>query len=286
MDPYNQAAVAGVDIADVVGNYRSMMALKELRYQRMVDTLFEVEKSHVPFPDEPPIRYPPAHVWQQLSQQREKWKSVDLRQDSPNEQRIYEALRQTTRIEFPGNPLSDVLEFISSQHNIPIRPDTVSLQEEGIGLDEEISLVISGITLRSALKLMLEDVGGVGLTYVIEDEVMKITTQTRAEEILQTRVYPVADLVIPIQPLGGGFGSGGLGGFGQGGQGFGGGGQGGGFGGQGGGFGGQGGGGFGGGQGGGFFSVPSGGPLPEANATPTFDAERIRSLKKKPALNR
>ncbi len=58
--------------------------------------------------------------------------------------------------------------------------------------------MISGITLRSALKLLLENVNGTELTYVIEDEVMKITTAEKANENYQTRVYPVGDLVIPI----------------------------------------------------------------------------------------
>ncbi len=62
--------------------------------------------------------------------------------------------------------------------------------------------MISGISLRAALKLMLEDVNGTELAYIIEDEVMKITTRDKADTIQQVRVYPVADLVISpvIQP--------------------------------------------------------------------------------------
>jgi hypothetical protein len=99
---------------------------------------------------------------------------------------------------------------------------------------------------------------------------MKITTIDYAQQQLQTRVYPVADLVIPIQPILGGFGGQGLSvGFNQQTQGQG----------QQGGFGG-GGGGFnvnvgGGGGGGGIFSVP---PEPR----PSFDNAAINRLKKKP----
>jgi hypothetical protein len=106
--------------------------------------------------------------------------------------------------------------------------------------------------LRSALKLMLEPHE---LTYVIQDEVMQITTVTKADEKLTTRVYPVADLVIPIiSGMGGGGGGmgGGMGGMGVMGNPFGGG-----MGGMG--MGGMGMGGMGmgmGGFGGGFFSVP------------------------------
>jgi len=64
------------------------------------------------------------------------------------------------------------------------------------------------------LKLLLEPVQ---LTYVIEDEVMKITTASKAGEKLQTRVYPVADLVIPIiTPRAGRGGMGMMGGMGRG----------------------------------------------------------------------
>ena len=97
------------------------------------------------------------------------------------------------------------------------------------------------------LRIILEPLG---LTYVIEDEVMKITTSLAAEEKLSVRVYPVGDLVIPIiTPMAGGLGQGlgGTGGFGgQGGMGggqFGMGGMGGGMGGM--------------GMGGGFYSLPA-----------------------------
>jgi len=106
---------------------------------------------------------------------------------------------------------------------------------------------LSGVSLRSALRLMLKDLD---LTYVIRDEVLLITTPEEANAKLVTKVYPVADLVLPINSgagsnpfmLGGGMG--GQGGFGGGlGGGMGGGGFGGGF----------GGGGMGGGMGGGGF---------------------------------
>jgi hypothetical protein len=273
--------------------------LRALRSDRFLEALHQTELSHVPFPDEPPIRYPPAEVWQQLTEKRKKWKSVDLHQSSPNERRIYEALETTTNMEFPANPLKDVVDYLSEIHKIPILLKEQTLSDAGVGPDQEITLVISGIKLRSALKILLQNVGGVELDYVIENEVMMITTKEDADESLQTRVYPVADLVIPIMPLAGGFGAGGgLGGGGAFGGGFGGGGGGlggGGFGGGGFGGGGFGGGGFGGGGGGfgggGFFSVQDPQPAaaqPHANHkdAPVFDAAAVERLKKKPALRR
>jgi hypothetical protein len=268
--PGNPYGVSTVMVSEAAGQLRKAMRLRALRADRYLETLYQVELSHVPFPDEPPVRYPPAEVWQALTERRKKWASVDLKQNNPNEQRIYEALDKKVDMEFIDTELGQAITFISDRYQIPIIPDETRLTEFGVGLDQPINLVISGITLRSALKLMLEQHD---LTYIIEDEVMKVTTSEYANGLLQTRVYPVADLVIPIQPILGGFGGQGVnGGFSgqQNGQGLGG---------Q---QGGGGGGGFnvnvgGGGGQGNLFSVP-------AEETPRFDNDFIQGnrLKKKP----
>ena len=264
--------------------------LRARRADQFLETLHQTELSHVPFPDEPPIRFPPAEVWKSLSERRRKWATVDLKKDSPNEQRIQRALSEQTEVAFNDNPLEEALNYLKDLHGIEILLDKVALSADGIATDTQVNLNLSGVSLRSALRLLLEPLL---LTYVIEDEVMKITTQVVADEKMSTRVYPVADLVVPIIQLGGGaFGGGGQQGGGQQGGGQ----QGGGQQGGGGGFGG-GGGGFGG--GGRFFSVPAEPitpkvkPVPNkadkigpaaSKQSPKFDNRSIESLKKKRTL--
>ncbi|CAK9081895.1 unnamed protein product, partial [Durusdinium trenchii] len=196
--PNSAMGVSVVFVSEAAGQLDKAKRLQALRSDRFLESLYQVELSHVPFPDEPPVRYPPAEVWQALTILREKWKSVDLRNDSPNEQKIYDALDQITNVEFPGNPLTDVIDYISSQHGIPIIIDEVELQNDGRSGDDEVELVLSGITLRSALKLLLEPLA---LTYVIEDEVMKITTELVVALVVVNRVADsvaskVADSVV------------------------------------------------------------------------------------------
>ena len=146
---------------------------------------------------------------------------------------------QPTTVEFLDLPLEDAITFLKEYHNINIYIDKPTLTDEGVAIDQPVTLKLAGVTFRSVLKLLLEPVQ---LTYVIEDEVMKITTSAKAGEKLQTRVYPVGDLVIPIitpRAGGGGMGmmGGGMGGGMMGGMGGGMGGMGGGMGGMGGGMG-------------------------------------------------
>ena len=62
----------------------------------------------------------------------------------------------------------------------------------------------SGVSARSALRRLLSNVFETPLTYVIQDEVLLITDkQYAADNYLSIKVYPVADLVIPVNPSGG-----------------------------------------------------------------------------------
>ena len=46
----------------MVGNYENFMQLRLERQKGVVDTLYQVEKSHIPFPDDQPIVYPGRRV--------------------------------------------------------------------------------------------------------------------------------------------------------------------------------------------------------------------------------
>lgn len=263
LQPGEGTAAAALFTAEAAGQLSKAFRLRALRADKFLESLYQVELSHVPFPDEPPIVWPPAEVWKALTERRKKWASVDLHKNSPAEEKIQAALidPQGVDIEFIDTPLADAMQFLADAHDITIIIDEQALTEEGVAIDEPINRTLSGITLRSAMKIILEPLG---LTYIIEDEVMKITTIIAADEKLSTRVYPVGDLVIPISnPLAGGLGQGfgGAGGFGgQGG--LGGGGQ---F--------GQGAAGFGGlqgGGGGGVFNIP-------AQAIPQFHQPALKA---------
>ncbi|HEX3655493.1 MAG TPA: hypothetical protein VHV55_06800 [Pirellulales bacterium] len=105
---------------------------------------------------------------------------------------IEKALDQPTEIEFIEAPLTDVIDFLKKRHKIEIQLDNKALEESGVALDTQITRNVKGISLRSALRLILRDLE---LAYVIRDDVLLITTQSNAETILMTRVYQVADLL-------------------------------------------------------------------------------------------
>jgi hypothetical protein len=112
--------------------------------------------------------------------------------DDPITAKIRETLNQATSLDFVETPLCEAFQYLEDHHSIPIELDTRALDELGLATDSPLTRNLDGLTLRSALKLLLREFD---LTYVIRDQVLLITSVDAAQEMLSTRVYPVADLV-------------------------------------------------------------------------------------------
>jgi len=121
-----------------------------------------------------------------------------LPRPTKREAKISEALERVIRIDFVDLPFEDAIDFLRDGQKIPIWLDKATLTDEGVALDQPITLKLAGVTLRSVLKLLLEPLQ---LTYVIEDDVMKITTTGCTAAKLITRVYPVHDLYFERTPI-------------------------------------------------------------------------------------
>ncbi len=105
-----------------------------------------------------------------------------------HEEKIEKALASPTELQFIETPLSDVVDCLKDYHKIEIQIDKKALDDVGVGTDVPVTADLEGISLRSALALTLR---GLELTYVIQDEVLLITTPEAAGERLATRVYPL-----------------------------------------------------------------------------------------------
>jgi hypothetical protein len=106
-------------------------------------------------------------------------------------------------LDFTDQPLRDVVTQLQDLYRIPIQIDRTALNAAGLREDEPINVNLHNISLRSALKLLL---GQVQLTWVIQNEVLMITTPDEADKKLVTCVYDVRDLAEaykqPTEPRG------------------------------------------------------------------------------------
>ena len=105
---------------------------------------------------------------------------------------IEQALGVRGKWNYTDQPLAEVMKDVGQRFNINIWIDREGLSADGIAMDQLVILILPDASLAAGLKLILEPLS---LTHVIEDEVLKITTQEKAEEAMTTRVYPVRDLL-------------------------------------------------------------------------------------------
>ena len=110
----------------------------------------------------------------------------------PAYEKIQAALDNDARFDFIDTPLDQVVAFLEDQQDIPIELDAIALDDVGIGTDAPITGCIKGISLGSALQILL---GQLDLTYAIESEVLMITTPEKAALRPEIRVYNVAALL-------------------------------------------------------------------------------------------
>jgi len=111
---------------------------------------------------------------------------------SPNEKNIVAALGTSTDVDFLRMPLEDALSSLGKQHRINIWLDRPSMADAGIAWDQPVSLRLKGMRLESVLNLLL---GPCELDWVVQDEVLKITTRDWADAHPEIRTYDVRNLI-------------------------------------------------------------------------------------------
>lgn len=104
------------------------------------------------------------------------------------EAKIEAALDETTSLQFLEQPLGDIATFLEDRHKIEVELDTQALDTAGVTVDTPVTIDVEGITLRSALDLMLRTIE---LTWCIRGSVLLVTTQEEVESELVTQVYDV-----------------------------------------------------------------------------------------------
>jgi tetratricopeptide (TPR) repeat protein len=204
------AVTAGYAMGLAGYHLREVQELRRIREERWLATMLQVEKSHIPFPDEPPVEFPPPALWRDLSRLRKaRYESTGFGEGMPARGIELQQLLAKP-VKYPGlddlkATLSDVLEQLAKRYNL-----SFDINEKAFKFENIMEVAKTPITdpnplpeMQSTLSTILRKVLSripvpSGATYIIRRDVIEITTGTFAGAEKTVRVYPVADLVIPI----------------------------------------------------------------------------------------
>ena len=196
IDPQNPVVVSLVEKSRLARNIAEQYSIREKKEKYFIDALNDVENAaYSEVGDAKPLAFGNTKMWGDLTKSRRKLLGEKVRM-SPAEQEIQRSLSKLVEARFNQRPLSEVIDTLSKMVGVNIHLDPEGLRNEGLTTDTPVSLQLSQpISLRSALDLILRPIK---LSYVVQSEVLLVTSeQTRDRNVIPT-VYYVADLVVPI----------------------------------------------------------------------------------------
>ncbi len=171
-------------------------AINAGKEQGFYSAIESVIASSEPIDDRVPFQFGDPLAWGDLTKDRKRLMESQRRRWLPQEVDIQRALSREVDVRFIDTPLAEAIQMLADLAGVNVHLDQNGLAAEAITSDSPINITLSKpVSLRSALNLILEPLR---LSYVIDNEVLLITSETARESKVYTEVYNVADLVIPI----------------------------------------------------------------------------------------
>jgi hypothetical protein len=122
-------------------------------------------------------------------------KTIDL---VSGDVRVVKALNEPAEFSLFDAELGEFVKQIHEKHKINVSLDVAALTADGKGTETIVNRKTTSTTLRAALRLFLDDYG---LTFLVRDESLIITSKTAAETHTPARIYQVHDLtLLPNDP--------------------------------------------------------------------------------------
>ena len=163
--------------------------------QGVVDVLQSVVASSQPMDDRQPLVFNPTK-WRELSRDRRRLLERYQLRFNEAELQIQKQLKTKVDVKFQEMPLEDVLETLGTMADVNVYLDPYGLSAEGVTTDTPVTINLrQPIAMSAALRLILEPLN---LSYVIQNEVLRVTSMDAHNMNVYSQVYNVADLVIPI----------------------------------------------------------------------------------------
>ncbi|MEX0865972.1 MAG: hypothetical protein WD030_01350, partial [Pirellulales bacterium] len=106
----------------------------------------------------------------------------------------WQTLDVAASLDLDEEPLGEVVEWLSKQHKVEVYIDRLALQEIGLSADSPCNIQVDNLPLKVGLELLLGDIDP-DLVLRTFDDVFIITTTEYDDQYLETRVFPIRDLV-------------------------------------------------------------------------------------------
>ncbi|NDH06874.1 hypothetical protein EBX93_13295 [bacterium] len=164
-------------------NISAESKLRSTRSEMMLALQRDILKASIPvtgemvFPDD----------WVEKSKRRTSGSKL-----TEDDRKIMKTMSSPLTFSLKNEPFQSFLDIMEKQFGSPLVIDQQALQLLNITTETPITINARGWSTRTILRKVLSDLG---LSYVIKDKSINITTPDRARETMTTRAYPIGDII-------------------------------------------------------------------------------------------
>lgn len=197
IDPDNVAAVAFVTLARTKRHYETAMKNRDGQNESNLLAWEDVDAASIVPKDifKRDIAY--RDGWDALTKSRRELAERLRPKRDPKELAILAKLDEPITLNIVKQPLSEAVDFLRNYSGLNVVLDNAALAEEGLTEASPVTLVVTDMKTKYALKLLLAPLH---LTYRVDNEALLLTNQSASRSTLIVESYGVADLVVPVRP--------------------------------------------------------------------------------------
>jgi hypothetical protein len=168
---------------------QTVHSIRDERDQRYIRAMREIVRSSIPIEGE--VQFPPREKWLALTKRRTKQLLTE------EEKKLIKALNTPITTTFKDKPLQSVLEYLeksTAEKGFPLHfeVEKAALDQLMLNYESPVSGKANNISMRGFLKQLF---GDIGLTYVIRNGKIIVTTPDRAAQMLVLKTYYIGDLI-------------------------------------------------------------------------------------------
>ena len=157
--------------------------LRATRSEMMLALQRDILKASIPVSGD--ISFPDD--WVEKSKRRTAGAKV-----SEEDRKIMNTMSSPLTFSLKNEPFQSFLDIMEKQFGSPLVIDQQALQLMNITTETPITVNSRGWSTRTILRKVLSDLG---LSYVIKEKTIHITSPDRAKETMTTRAYPIGDII-------------------------------------------------------------------------------------------
>jgi len=195
IDPMNNWAIEQKEMLDQFVVLLSERRIHKEMLEEEQKSLVAVREAQIPWYKE--LMYP--RDWKELSMRRAASGAASFSESEADRAVRAKLKTRLQKLDFDNIEFSDVIQFLRDVSGLSIYVKWQALSAAGVEKATTVTIHLGNVTVEKALRVILDDVGGVNpLGFIVEEGVVTITSNEDLQSRTITRVYDIRDMIVRV----------------------------------------------------------------------------------------